>query len=90
MRASGRRLTRRSFVSCNSFCVLPAAGAAFVPESEGFFWQGRAVSSWSDLLDRKIFEYRMENNAPRAARAYAIQSITGYDSMVACWDGKYT
>jgi membrane-associated phospholipid phosphatase len=70
--------------------ALPAAGAAFVPESEGFFWQGRAVSFWSDLLDKKIFEYRMENNPPRAARAYAIQSITGYDSMVACWDGKYT
>lgn len=69
---------------------LPAAGAAFVPESAGFFWQGRAVAFWSDLLDKKIFEYRMENNAPRAARAYAIQSITGYDSMVACWDGKYT
>src|SRR5580704_1121106 len=70
--------------------VLPAAGAALVPESEGFFWQGKAVSLWSDLLDKKIFEYRMENNPPRAARAYAIQSITGYDSMVACWDGKYT
>jgi len=70
--------------------VLPAAGTAFVPESEGFFWQGRAVSFWSDLLDKKIFENRMENNPPRAARAYAIQSISGYDSMVACWDGKYT
>ncbi len=50
--------------------ILPAAGAAFVPESGGFFWQGRAVAFWSDLLDKKIFEYRMENNAPRAARAY--------------------
>ena len=70
--------------------VIPAAGAAFVPESGGFFWQGRAVAFWSDLLDKKIFEYRMENDPPRAARAYAIQSITGYDSMVACWDGKYT
>ena len=70
--------------------VLPAGGAAFVPESEGFFWQGKAVSLWSDLLDKKIFEYRMENNPPRAARAYAILTITGYDSMVACWDGKYT
>jgi hypothetical protein len=29
--------------------VLPAAGAAFAPESEGFFWQGRAVAFWSDL-----------------------------------------
>jgi membrane-associated phospholipid phosphatase len=69
--------------------VLPAAGAAFDPESQGFFWQGRAVAFWSDLLDKKIFENRLENNPPRAARAYAIQSITGYDSMVACWDGKY-
>lgn len=70
--------------------VLPAAGAAFDPESKGFFWQGKAVTFWSDLLDKEIFENRLENNPPRAARAYAIQSITGYDSMVACWDGKYT
>jgi membrane-associated phospholipid phosphatase len=70
--------------------IVPAAGATFVPESAGFFWQGRAVAFWSDLLDKKIFEYRLENDPPRAARAYAIQSITGYDSMVACWDGKYT
>jgi hypothetical protein len=64
--------------------LLPAAGAAFVPESGGFFWQGKAVAFWSDLLDKKIFEYRLENNPPLAARAYAIQSITGYDSRVAC------
>jgi membrane-associated phospholipid phosphatase len=70
--------------------VLPAVGAAFDPESKGFFWQGKAVTFWSDLLDKEIFENRLENNPPRAARAYAIQSITGYDSMVACWDGKYT
>jgi hypothetical protein len=44
----------------------------------------KAVAFWSDLLDKKIFEYRLENNPPLAARAYAIQSITGYDSMVAC------
>ena len=76
--------------------VLPAAGSAtatgspFYTESKGFFWQGKAVTFWSDLLDKKIFENRLENNPPRAARAYAIQSITGYDAMVACWDGKYT
>ena len=26
---------------------------------------------------------------PRAARAYALVSIAGYDATVACWDGKY-
>lgn len=70
--------------------VLPAGGAAFDTESKGFFWQGKAVTFWSDLLNKEIFENHLENNPPRAARAYAIQSITGYDSMVACWDGKYT
>jgi membrane-associated phospholipid phosphatase len=70
--------------------VLPAAGAAFDPESKGFFWQGKAVTFWSDLLDKKIFENRLENNPPRAARAYALEATTGYDAMVACWDSKYT
>jgi membrane-associated phospholipid phosphatase len=75
--------------------VLPAPGSSFIPlspfdiESKGFFWQGRALTFWSDLLDKKIFENHLDNNAPRAARAYAIQNITGYDAMVACWDGKY-
>jgi membrane-associated phospholipid phosphatase len=75
--------------------VLPATGSTFIPlssfdtESKGFFWQGRALAFWSDLLDKEIFENRLENNPPRAARAYAIQNITAYDATVACWDGKY-
>jgi membrane-associated phospholipid phosphatase len=75
--------------------VLPATGSSFIllspfdTESKGFFWQGRALTFWSDLLDKKIFENRVDNNPPRAARAYAIQNIAGYDAMVACWDAKY-
>jgi membrane-associated phospholipid phosphatase len=75
--------------------VLPAPGSSFIPlspfdtESKGFFWQGRALAFWSDLLEKKIFENHLDNNPPRAARAYAIQNITGYDAMVACWDAKY-
>lgn len=40
-------------------------------------------------LAQKLFEYRWDTNPPRAARAYALVSIAGYDSTIACWDGKF-
>jgi membrane-associated phospholipid phosphatase len=40
-------------------------------------------------LTQKLFEYRLDTNAPRAARAYALTSIALYDSTVASWDSKY-
>jgi membrane-associated phospholipid phosphatase len=45
---------------------------------------------WGDVLDLKIFEYGLNANAPRAARAYALSSVAQYDALVACWDSKYT
>jgi predicted ester cyclase len=35
------------------------------------------------FVDGKAVEHR-------AARAYALESIAYYDSMVACWDAKYS
>ena len=45
---------------------------------------------WDDLLNKKIFEYNLYLNPPRAARLYAITAIGYYDGFVACWDAKYT
>ena len=44
---------------------------------------------WGPELAQKLFEYRWDTNAPRSARAYALVSIAGYDSTIACWDGKF-
>ncbi|HEY9435374.1 MAG TPA: vanadium-dependent haloperoxidase, partial [Blastocatellia bacterium] len=33
---------------------------------------------------------RLDANPPRAARAYALVSIGFYDSLIACFDAKYT
>jgi hypothetical protein len=44
---------------------------------------------WIDLTDRKILEYNLHLNPPRAARLYALRSITMYDGLIACWDAKY-
>ena len=43
---------------------------------------------WGEIADRLVLESKL--NAPRAARAYALTNIAGYDASVACWDAKYT
>jgi membrane-associated phospholipid phosphatase len=42
-----------------------------------------------DLLAKKIFEYNLHLNPPRAARIYAATAVTVYDCFVACFDAKY-
>lgn len=44
----------------------------------------------SDLLTRKIFEYNLHANPPRAARIYAATTVSYYDAFTACWDAKFT
>lgn len=44
---------------------------------------------WNEQAGKKLLEYRLDDNLPRAARAYALFSIAYYDSAVACWDAKY-
>ena len=44
----------------------------------------------SDLLTKKIFEYNLHINPPRAARVYAATNVAYYDAFTACWDAKYT
>lgn len=46
-------------------------------------------SFWDDLLHKKIFEYNLHLNPPRAARLYAISAVGMYDGFVSCWDAKY-
>jgi hypothetical protein len=43
-----------------------------------------------DLLNKKIFEYNLNANPPRAARIYAAVAVAYYDAFTACWDAKYT
>lgn len=44
---------------------------------------------WGPELAQKIFEYRLDTNPPRAARAYALVSIAAYDATVANWNAKF-
>ena len=71
---------------------IPASGASFNTTRTAFFWQGAtgATKPLNDLIGQKLSEYRLDTNPPRAARAYALVSIAYYDSLVACFDAKYT
>jgi hypothetical protein len=44
---------------------------------------------WITELNQKLFEHRLDLNPPRAARAYALVSVAGYDATVASWEAKF-
>jgi membrane-associated phospholipid phosphatase len=48
-----------------------------------------ATDNGSDVVGKKIFEYNLHLNPPRAARIYAAVAVANYDAFVACWDAKY-
>ena len=55
--------------------------------SNAFFWA--SGDFWGDILVKRMFEYNIHLNPPRAARISAIASIALYDGFIACWDAKY-
>lgn len=69
---------------------IPASGPNFETTRTAYFWQGNTAKLWTDILEVKLFEYHLERNPPRAARAYALMSVAAADGLIACWDGKYT
>jgi membrane-associated phospholipid phosphatase len=66
------------------------AGAQIATNQAAFHWAPLNSLLWMAELNQKLFEYRLDSNPPRAARAYALMSVAGYDAAVACWDAKYT
>ena len=68
----------------------PAPDSAPFTSSQAVFYYAPLIHYlWQPELAQKLFEYRWDTNAPRSARAYALVSIAGYDSTIACWDGKF-
>jgi len=61
----------------------------FNTNEAGFYWQS-VRSLWTRTMNEKIDEYRLDKNPPRAARVYAVANVAWYDTVVACWDAKYT
>ncbi len=63
--------------------------------ADAMFWEyavggRRNYWFWNDVTSKKLFEYCLDNNPPRATRVYVLESIASYDATVACWDAKFT
>src|SRR5258706_5445141 len=41
-------------------------------------------------VDLEMFQNHLDSNPPRAARAYAYETIAQHAATLACWDSKYT
>jgi membrane-associated phospholipid phosphatase len=54
-----------------------------------WFWQPGFFQPWLQQAETEIFQNRLDLNAPRAARVYALQTIAQHDATIACWDSKY-
>src|SRR6185436_902234 len=62
--------------------------------ADAFFWEyaaGGTRNYWfyNEITTKKIWEYGLDSNPPRAARVYALESIANHESGIACWDAKY-
>jgi hypothetical protein len=54
------------------------------------YWQSdEAEFTMNDWASRHIFEQKLDDNPPRAARVYALMGVASYDALVACYDTKY-
>jgi hypothetical protein len=58
------------------------------------FWEyygGRAsFEFWNDQISRSMYDYHLDANPPAAARVYATANAAYADTLIACWDAKYT
>jgi hypothetical protein len=54
-----------------------------------WFWQPGFFQPWLQQVDLEIFQNHLDVNPPRAARAYAYETIAQHDATLACWDSKY-
>jgi membrane-associated phospholipid phosphatase len=55
-----------------------------------WFWQPGFFQPWLQQVETEIFQNHLDANAPRAARAYALETVAQHDATIACWDAKYT
>ncbi len=61
----------------------------FASNSNAYFWANTPYDFWQDIANKKIFEYRMSDDAPAVARIYTLLGVASNDAAIATMDAKY-
>ncbi|MBC8173799.1 MAG: phosphatase PAP2 family protein, partial [Chitinophagales bacterium] len=62
----------------------------FDTDKTAFYWAPSMSRIMFEIVSKKIFEYKLDEDPVEAARIYALLYISLYDAQVAAWDAKYT
>ena len=64
----------------------------FTTTYKAFYWQSPAgLGTWPyQYADKWMFEDKLDQNPPRAARVYALIGAVAWDAFIASQDGKFT
>jgi membrane-associated phospholipid phosphatase len=60
----------------------------FKSKALAFYWASTG-DTWTELAGKKMFEYRLQDDAPAAARIYAVLATAYHDVAIAIMDAKY-
>ena len=57
---------------------------------QAFYWaHASGLDTWTELASQKIFEYRLDRDALKAARIYTLLHVALHDAAIAIMDAKY-
>jgi membrane-associated phospholipid phosphatase len=64
----------------------------FLNNAKAMFWQTPEgnLTWFFDEVTKRLFEYRLDTNPPRAARAYALMAAATWDMLICSLDAKMT
>lgn len=61
----------------------------FKSRSLAYYWASTGPELYNDLASQKMFEYRMMDDAPAAARIYTVMNTAFHEMTIAVFDAKY-
>jgi len=73
-----------------TFARTPRTNGLAFQWQYGIYGGPNTHALWNRAISQRIFEERLDDNAPWAARAYSMQSVAFFDAYIASQDGKFT
>lgn len=62
----------------------------FRTTEQAYYWATTGPELWYNLASKKMFEYRIMDDAPTAVRIYTVLNVAYHDAVIAIFDSKYT